>query len=43
MAGTPHYDADAYFFDSRMNEEEGCWEYRLPENVCEAVELEKLA
>ena len=42
LANTPGYDAQAWFFDSQWNDDEGAWEYRLPDTVREALEGERL-
>ena len=42
MANTEGYDSDLLFFESRWNENEEIWEYRLPDTVCEALVLEQL-
>ena len=42
VANTEGYDSDLLFFESRWNESDEAWEYRLPETVCEALALEQL-
>lgn len=42
MANTEGYDSEAHFFVYRWNEDEGTWDYRLPDSVREALELEDL-
>ena len=42
VANTEGYDSDLLFFESRWNENEETWEYRLPDTVCEALVLEQL-
>lgn len=42
MANTEGYDSEAYFFVYRWNDDEGTWDYRLPDSVREALELEEL-
>ena len=42
IANTDGFDADAHFFEYRWNDEEETWDYRLPDSVCGALELEKL-
>ncbi len=42
MANTKGYDPEAHFFEYRWNDAERTWDYRLPESVREALELEQL-
>ena len=42
MANTEGYDSEAHFFEYRWNDDEGTWDYRLPDSVREALELEEL-
>ena len=42
MAHTEGYDSDLLFFESRWNENEETWDYRLPDTVCQALALEQL-
>lgn len=43
MANTNGFDQAAHFFDFRRINGENAWEYRLPDTVREALELEGLA
>lgn len=42
LAHTRGYDGGASFFDWQWNDDEGVWEYRLPDTVREALERESL-
>ena len=42
VANTEGYDSGLTFFQSRWNEDEDTWDYRLPDTVCEALVLEQL-
>ena len=42
LANTPGFDPQAWFFDYQWNDDEGAWEYRLPDTVREALECERL-
>ena len=42
VANTEGYDSDLLFFESRWNENEETWDYRLPDTVREALALEQL-
>ena len=42
MVNTEGYDSGLTFFQSRWNEDEDTWDYRLPDTVCEALVLEQL-
>ena len=41
-AATEGYDSDLLLFESRWNNNEETWDYRLPDTVCEALALERL-
>ena len=42
VANTEGYDSGLLFFESKWNENEETWDYRLPDTVCEALALEQL-
>ena len=42
MANTDGFASEAYFFESRWNDNKSTWDYRLPDSVREALDLEQL-
>ena len=42
VANTEGYDSDLLFFESRWNDNEETWDYRVPDTVREALALEQL-
>ena len=42
VANTEGYDSDLLFFESRWNDNEETWDYRLPDTVCQALVREQL-
>jgi len=43
LSHTDGYVVGSWLFDAVWSEDEGCWSYKLPETVLEALKLEKLA